>query len=130
MKRRRPARVSIAAAKRVAKECGMTQVVVVGWDGKTGNTWVATYGVTLTDCEQAAVLGNKIKRQVLAWPEELCEAKPARVRRKEKLDPELERLKRWLRSPNGKRSLKVAIGDVRTDHPPNEIDPDYASRGR
>ncbi len=109
-RRRGPARVSIAAAKRLARECGMSQVAVVGWDGKTGRTWVATYGQSITDCEQAAMLGNKIKRQVLGWPEEQCDARPARMRRRERRDPELERLERWLRSPAGRKAFEEAFG--------------------
>lgn len=112
MRRRRPARVSIAAARRLAEECGMSQVAVVGWDPKTGRTWVATYGKSLTDCEQAAMLGNKIKHQVLDWPEERCQAEPARVQRRRKLDPELKKLERWIRSPAGKKAFDRAFGKI------------------
>jgi hypothetical protein len=77
-----PKRIPIAAAKRIADEHGCSQVIVLAFDTE-GRTHVVTYGRTLKDCEQAAAGGNKMK-QVMGWPEELCQAKPARVARKER----------------------------------------------
>jgi hypothetical protein len=76
-----PKRIPISAAKRVATEQGCSQVILLAFDTE-GRTHVVTYGRTLKDCAQAAEGGNKLKR-VLGWPEEMCHASPARVRRKE-----------------------------------------------
>ncbi len=72
-------RIPIAAAKRIAAEYGQQQVIIVTWDGAT--THVVTYGDTLQACGQAAQGGNRVKA-ALGWPEQLCQDKPARVRRK------------------------------------------------
>ncbi|TFG95721.1 hypothetical protein E4H12_12695 [Candidatus Thorarchaeota archaeon] len=74
-----PKRVPIKAAKEVATKYGLQQTILVGWDGKQMH--VVTYGTTLEQCEQAAVGGNKIK-QWLGFPEDMCNALPARVKRK------------------------------------------------
>lgn len=79
-----PKRIPITAAKRVAQEHGCRQVIILAWDGE--RTHVVTYGKTIDDCRQAAEGGNDLKR-VLGWPEELCNAKPARLRRKEATNP-------------------------------------------
>lgn len=47
-----PKRIPIATAKRVAKEHGLKQVLLIGWDGE--RTHVVTYGATKEDCAQAA----------------------------------------------------------------------------
>jgi hypothetical protein len=73
-------RIPIADAKALAAKHALKQVIILAWDGET--THVVTYGVTLADCAQAAEGGNRMKR-VMGWPEELCQAKPARVRRAE-----------------------------------------------
>jgi hypothetical protein len=76
-----PKRIPIAEAKRVAEAHGCRQVIMLAFDDE-GRTHVVTYGRTLADCEQAAEGGNRMKR-VMGWPEELCQDKPARVRRKD-----------------------------------------------
>jgi len=76
-----PKRIPIAEARRVAEAQGLSQVILVGWDGEA--THVVTYGRSQADCEQAARGGNLIKK-ALGFPLELCEAKPARQVRKEK----------------------------------------------
>jgi len=70
-------RIPIADAKRIAEAHGQRQVIIVTWDGK--NTHVVTYGQSVDDCKQAAEGGNKLKR-FLGWPEELCQARPARAK--------------------------------------------------
>jgi len=75
-----PKRIPIKAAKDVAKQYDLLQVILLAWDGE--QTHVVTYGTTLKDCGQAAIGGNKIKRW-MNWPEELCQTKPARIRKKE-----------------------------------------------
>lgn len=73
-------RIPIRAAKTIADEFSQDQVVVLTFDRATGMTHVVTYGKTLEDCKQAAEGGNRMKR-LMGWPEELCNAKPARARR-------------------------------------------------
>jgi hypothetical protein len=81
-------RIPISAAKRIAQEYGVDQVVILGRcpesePGKgDGSEHVTTYGRTIVHCEIAAAMGNKLK-QILGWPPDMCNAKPARVRRKE-----------------------------------------------
>lgn len=72
-----PKRIPIAAARRIAIDHGCSQVIVLAWDGE--KTHVVTYGKTKADCLQAAAGGNKMKR-AMGWPEELCNAQPARAR--------------------------------------------------
>ena len=72
-------RIPITAARRIAEEFGQQQVILVTWDGAI--THVVTYGATREACEQAAQGGNRVKR-ALGWPEELCNAEPAHVRRR------------------------------------------------
>jgi hypothetical protein len=71
-----PKRIPIAAAKRIAKEYALRQVIIMAWDGKL--THCVTYGVSVEECDQAAQGGNRIK-QALGWPESL-RAEPSRVR--------------------------------------------------
>jgi hypothetical protein len=75
-------KLPITAAKEIAKKYDKDQVIILAWDKTTGETWVTTYGKTIKDCEQAAEGGNNIKR-FLGWPEEMCKAKPARIKKKE-----------------------------------------------
>ena len=80
-------RIPIASAKAFAKRYGQKQVCVVAWDGETQH--VVTYGVTDVDCDQAARLGNLVKK-ALNWPSTLCHTEPNRVK---KLKAEIARLK-------------------------------------
>ncbi len=45
-------RIPVSAAKKVAKQFGLKQILLIGWDGKC--THVVTYGQTKADCEAAA----------------------------------------------------------------------------
>jgi hypothetical protein len=45
-------RIPITEAKRVADAQGLSQVVLLGWDGERRH--IVTYGKTKTDCEAAA----------------------------------------------------------------------------
>ena len=78
-------KIPIAAAKRIAKEYGIDQVVILGRvpesePGKgDGSDHVTTYGRTLVHCDIAAQMGNKLKR-ILGWPPDQCNAKPARLK--------------------------------------------------
>ncbi|HEY1753699.1 MAG TPA: hypothetical protein VGG29_20750 [Caulobacteraceae bacterium] len=71
-----PRRIPIAAARELAKQLGLRQVILLAWDGE--RTHVVTYGKTVEDCDQAAQGGDKLKA-ALGWPESL-NAIPSRVK--------------------------------------------------
>jgi len=75
--------VPISTARDIAERFGKDQVIIVTWDKTHGRTHVTTYGKTVEESDQAAKGGNLVKR-ALGWPEELCNAVPARVRRQRK----------------------------------------------
>lgn len=79
--------IPIVAAQRIAEQYDKDQVIIATWDKKHGRTHITTYGKTLKDCDEAAQGGNFIKK-ALGWPDELCNAKPSRVRKKEPTDAE------------------------------------------
>lgn len=70
-------RIPIKAAVDIAKKYDQSQVIIVTFEKDTGKCHVVTYGRSLEDCKQAAKGGNFVKR-ALGWPEEMCNAKPAR----------------------------------------------------
>ncbi|MFH1317769.1 MAG: hypothetical protein ABIH71_01975 [Candidatus Omnitrophota bacterium] len=74
-------RIPILVAKRISEQYNQAQVIIVTWDNVNNRTHVVTYGKTLKDCEQAAIGGNFVKK-ALGWPDELCHAKPARIKAK------------------------------------------------
>jgi hypothetical protein len=74
--------IPIAAAKRIAKDYDKDQVIIVTWDNTHSMMHVTTYGKSINDCEQAAQGGNFV-RKALGFPEEDCNVKPARIKRKE-----------------------------------------------
>ena len=80
--------IPISAAKLIADRYEKDQVIVIAWDYKYGKTHVTTFGKTVDDCSQAAIAGNRIKRDFLGWPDKLCHAMPKRTvkRNKEKED--------------------------------------------
>ena len=73
-------KIPIKAAKEIAQTFDKDQVIIVTWDAEHGRTHVTTYGKTLTDCESAAMGGNRVKL-ALGWPEDMCKAMPARLAR-------------------------------------------------
>lgn len=75
----------IKVAKQISKEYEKDVVIIIAFDRKYNKQCVTTYGKTLQDCIEAADFGNGLKRNVLKWPEELCNAKPARQVKKEKM---------------------------------------------
>ena len=81
-----PKRISISVAKEVAKSQGCRQVIICAWDGEL--THVVTYGVSIEDCDQAAIGGHRIM-DALGWPESL-KATPSRVRAMQRRIAELE----------------------------------------
>lgn len=78
-------RIPISDAKSIGNKHGYSQVIIVAWDDQTGTTSVCTWGSTLEQCKQAADGGNMVKK-AMGWPKEMCEAKPARVKKKETSD--------------------------------------------
>lgn len=74
--------IPIARAKEIGNTLGYDQVIIVAWDASSGTQSVTTWGSTLEYCSHAAEGGNFVKK-ALGWPEEQCQAKPARVKRKE-----------------------------------------------
>ena len=45
-------RIPVSAAKKVAEQFGLKQILLIGWDGD--RTHIVTYGRTKADCEAAA----------------------------------------------------------------------------
>lgn len=76
-------RIPIKTAQDIGDKYGYSQVIVVAWDKEANVTSVTTWGKSLNDCEQAAIGGNFVKK-ALGWPNHLTEAKPARVKRRDK----------------------------------------------
>lgn len=74
-----PKRIPITAAARYAQQYLQDQVVIISKDSN-GLTHVVTYGKSKEDCNLAAESGNTLKKHFLKWPDELCQAKPRRIR--------------------------------------------------
>jgi len=75
------ARITIKDAKELAKRRGLTHCIIFGCDSRLQHVQhIATYGRTLEQAAQAAEFGNQIKKSC-GWPDRLCHAEPARVRR-------------------------------------------------
>lgn len=83
-----PKRVPIKAAKDVGREHGLTQVILLGWDGE--RTHVVTWGNTVEACDQAAQGGDRVKK-ALNWPDDLLGDEPHRVRKLKARIVELEK---------------------------------------
>lgn len=85
-----PKRIPVTAAKAVAKQFDLKQVILLAWDGE--RTHVVTYGDTVEDCDQAAQGGDKMKA-AMGWTD-VAPALPSRVRalteRVAELEAELE----------------------------------------
>lgn len=60
-------RIPIAAAKRIAKDYGYDQVVVIARKVGEGEH-VTTYGVDKANCEAAAKVGDHLKHNIMRWP--------------------------------------------------------------
>ena len=84
-----PKRLAIKAARTIAEQYGLRQVIVIAWDGD--QTHVTTYGKTPLEADQAALGGDKLKA-VLNWPEHLSGEVPTRVARLLRRLDELEKL--------------------------------------
>jgi hypothetical protein len=80
--------IPIKALEELSKKCGYDHVICFATKGK--EQYVATYGRTIEECDQAAQFGDKMK-DGLGWPESL-HAAPSRVRKLQKQVKELELL--------------------------------------
>ncbi|MCW3125257.1 MAG: hypothetical protein JWO03_915 [Bacteroidetes bacterium] len=78
-------KIPITAAKGIAADYGYSQVIIHAFDRASGIQHVTTYGKSEADCINAAQGGNTMKK-LLRWPEEQCNAKPARQIRRERYD--------------------------------------------
>ena len=74
-------RLPIVAARRLAEQYGLRQVLILALNAEDDTAHVVTYGTTIEDCRLIAEAGNNLK-QHMCWPEELCSAVPARVRKR------------------------------------------------
>jgi len=77
-------KIPIQTAKDIAA-LGYDEVIIVGCNYESGIQHVTTYGKSMKACENAAIGGNAVKR-LLKWPEEKCQDKPARQRKREKYE--------------------------------------------
>lgn len=68
-------RLPIQDAKEIAVKRGLTQVILIAYDGEKMHC--VTYGKSVEDCDQAAQGGDKLKRY-LGWPN--WQAFPSRVK--------------------------------------------------
>jgi hypothetical protein len=80
--------IPIKAAKDISKAHEAPIVIIFALDPVTGRQHVTTYGDTVAHCEAAARGGNVLKKH-LGWPEDLCNAVPARARKKGAQNPAL-----------------------------------------
>lgn len=64
-------RIPIAAAKRIAKDYGYDQVIIiarkVGVDPEPHGEHMTTYGVNREHCGVAARVGSFLQRKVMGW---------------------------------------------------------------
>lgn len=74
-------RIPIKAAKDVGLTYGQDQVILITYSNKDNMTSVVTWGLSVKDCEEAAIDGNAYKK-ALGFPEEMCNSVPSRVKKK------------------------------------------------
>jgi len=79
-------RIPIKDVKAMCVKCGFTHCVAYGYDGY--NEFVATYGKTIEQCDEAARAGNWIKKQ-LGW-KKFIDTEPSRVKALKNKIKELE----------------------------------------
>lgn len=78
-----PKKIPIKAAKDISTQYDFSEVVIFGYDPKSGVQHVTTYGKSLEQCSDAAKAGNFLKK-ALGWPESACKAVPARQKKEAK----------------------------------------------
>jgi len=63
-------KIPISAAKKVAKDHGYDQIIIIGRKvGENGVESVTTYGVNKEHCSIAAKIGNIWKFKIMKWEE-------------------------------------------------------------
>lgn len=110
MKNKTGKTIPISAARSIASDYGYTQVVIHAYDGATNIQHVTTYGKSEADCVNAAAGGNAIKK-MLKWDESLCNAKPRRqIKREriEKMEEVLIGIAQIIKAPNPDDTLNLA----------------------
>ena len=55
-------KIPISAAKKIAKDRNLLEVMVVGWDAETSQVQVATYGEDKYHCDAVAILASKFMK--------------------------------------------------------------------
>lgn len=78
--------IPIKSLKELSQKYGYDHIICFATKGKM--QYIATYGRTIQECDQAAQFGDKMK-DALGWPESL-HAAPSRVRKLQKRIKELE----------------------------------------
>lgn len=68
-------KIKISEVKSIREELGLQQVVIIGI-AQDGTEHVATHGKSPGDARMAAKAAEEVKRVLLKWPEEYCNAKP------------------------------------------------------
>lgn len=60
--------IPIKAAKKVAKDYGYDQIIIIGRKvGDDGHEHVTTYGVNKAHCKVAGDIGNFLKYKIMKW---------------------------------------------------------------
>lgn len=67
-------KIKISEAKKIREQFNFSHLVIFGID-KDNRQHVATHGDSKIEADEAAKLGNDLKR-LLNWPDHLCKSKP------------------------------------------------------
>lgn len=78
--------IPISAAKRLADQLGLRQVIIIAQNADDDTVHVVTYGQSLEDCCLAAESGNNLKRH-MGWPETECQSMPTRMTKRNLIEP-------------------------------------------
>lgn len=66
--------ITVKQTKEIREQFGFTHLVILGID-KNGTQYVATHGKSKKNANEAANMGNHLKKE-LGWPIQNCNAKP------------------------------------------------------
>ncbi len=66
--------IPIRHGKNIGEQYGFDQIIIIGVNPNNNQSSVATWGKTTEQSHQVAIAGNKIKKEVLKWNEENCNA--------------------------------------------------------
>jgi methionyl-tRNA formyltransferase len=93
-------KIPVKAAAEIGKVYKLDEVVIIGYKKEDNTQFVTTWGTTTEDCAVVAAFGNYIKKNILKWPLDNCEAISASVR---KLKEELKSLKNRIKILENKK---------------------------